>query len=177
MDVGCQTCGQLNPRDARECQYCGAVLPTPPPAARPARTGQGQAPRAHQGQAPRANQGQGPRANPWGGQISTRRRHGLKDPNAGLVVELLPGLCFFLGIGHMWAGEVALGIFLLVGYWFTLCTLIFLTVITFGLLLCVFPLYLIVWPGVPIASAIILQRRLLRERQQLVSASAVTYPH
>jgi hypothetical protein len=93
------------------------------------------------------------------------------------MAELLPGLCFFLGIGHMWAGEVALGIFLLVGYWITLCTLIILTAITFGLLLCVFPLYLIVWPGVPIASAIILQRRLLRERQQLVSASVVTYPY
>jgi hypothetical protein len=120
---------------------------------------------------------QAPRANPWGGRLHAQRMHGLKDPNIGLLLELLPGLCCFLGVGHIWAGEVARGLFLLVGYWITLWGLFFLTLITFGLLLCFFPIYLIVWPGIPIASAIVLQRRLLRERQQLVNASRSASPY
>lgn len=112
----------------------------------------------------------------WSGQVVVQRRHGLKDPNAGLLIELLPGLFFCLGIGRMWAGEVGLGLFLLFGYWMIQFTLFFLLVISGGLLLCFFPLYLLVWPGIPIASAIRLQRRLQRERQQLVTASAV-YPY
>ncbi|MFN8515214.1 MAG: hypothetical protein U0841_22040 [Chloroflexia bacterium] len=93
-----------------------------------------------------------------------------------MLIELLPGLFCFLGIGHMWAGEVGLGLFLLFGYWAVQFTLLFLLVISAGLLLCFFPLYLLVWPGVPIASAIMLQRRLQRERQRLVTASAA-YPY
>jgi hypothetical protein len=111
----------------------------------------------------------------WSQPVYERRSHGLKDPNTGLVAELIPGLFLFLGVGHMWAGEIALGLALLVGYWFALLALAFLTVITFGLLLCVFPIYLLMWPGVPIASAIILQRRLGREQQRLIRASAT--PH
>jgi hypothetical protein len=162
MDVGCQVCGQLNPPDARACQFCGAVLAGSPI---PRSTGQS---RWRRPTLP---------ASQWGEPAYALRSHGLKDPNTGMVAELLPGLFLFLGIGHIWAGQVALGILLMFGYWFVLAMLLFLTIISFGLLLCFFPFYLVVWPGVPIISAIVLQRRLQRERQQLVVASTSPHPY
>jgi hypothetical protein len=172
MDIGCQVCGQLNPPGTRACQYCGARMAETPPYDEPSvPRWRPTVPLMPQWQA-RAQA-----ADQWGYPLYAQRGHGLKDPNTGLVVELIPGLFFFLGIGHLWAGEIGLGLALLFGYWFALSALAFLTVITFGLLLCVFPIYLLMWPGVPIASAILLQRRLRRAQQQLVRASMSPHPY
>lgn len=70
------------------------------------------------------------------------------------MLELLPGLFGFLGIGHMYVGEVIRGVLLLVGYWafisFELLTL--LGVIGW----CLTPLNLLI----PIGSAFWLKRDL-----------------
>src|SRR5262245_12665793 len=100
MDVGCQVCGQLNPPDVRACQFCGAALAGTPISRSTAQ--------------PRWRR-LTPPADQWGQPTSAQRSHGLKDPNTGLVAELLPGLFLFLGIGHIWAGEVAVGILLMFG--------------------------------------------------------------
>lgn len=164
MNAVCQTCGRLNPPAAQQCQFCGASLPSTPLYQDPFRA------RPQQQSVP---------ADRWGaqGQGYATNPPGLKDPNTGLVIELLPGLFGFMGIGYIWAGEVALGIGLLIGYWVAGAMLAVLTVITFGLLLCFFPVYLLLWPGAPIISAIVLQRRMKRQQQQLVSASTYPYPY
>lgn len=164
MNAVCQTCGRLNPPGAQQCQYCGASLPSTPIYQDPFRSRPQQP--APPGDPWRA-QGPGPAAYPVG----------LKDPNTGLVLELLPGLFGFLGIGHIWAGEVALGVGLLIGYWVAGAMLAVLTLLTLGLLFCFFPIYLLLWPGAPIISAIVLQRRLQRQQQRLVSTSTYPYPY
>ena len=84
----------------------------------------------------------------------------VKDPNTGLLIEMIPGFFGFMGIGWLWAGETAIGIALLVGYWIFLVVEIMLMFVLIGF--CLLPFNLIA----PIASAILLQRR-LRERQAL----------
>ena len=162
MSVVCHSCGRLSPPGAQQCQYCGTSLPSTPIYQDPFRT-------RPQQQLP---DGQPFRAQP---PLYLAPNAGLKDPNTGMLVELLPGLFGFLGIGYIWSGEVALGVGLLLGYWLAGTLLAVMTVLTFGLLLCLFPIYLVLWPGAPIISAIILQRRLLRQQQQLVSASSYPY--
>jgi hypothetical protein len=161
MNAVCQTCGRLSPPGAQTCQYCGASLPSTPVYQDPFRA---------RPQRPSS-------ADPWGEQGYAQPIHGLKDPNTGLVLEVLPGLFGLLGIGHIWAGEVAIGVGLLLGYWVAWTFLALLTLVTFGLFLCFFPVYLLMWPGVPIISAIMLQRRLQRQQQQLVHASTTPYPY
>lgn len=39
------------------------------------------------------------------------------DPNLVMVVEILAGFFGFLGIGHMLAGEIGMGLMLLIGWW------------------------------------------------------------
>jgi hypothetical protein len=160
MDVGCQVCGQLNPPAVSACQYCGAPLSST----------------RHSASTTGSKRWQVPHARVWRGQVYLQRKHGLKDPNVGLLLELLPGLIFFLGIGHLWAGQLALGIALLFGYWFAGFMLIFFALLTALVSVWAFPFCLIIWPGVPIISAIMLQRRLQRERQRLVGASTSPYP-
>ncbi len=163
MNVACQTCGQLNPTDARQCQFCGASFGTTPVYRDPFRT---------RPQQPAL-------ADRWGGasQPYMVQPVGLKEPGIGLLIELVPGLFGFLGIGYMWSGEVALGVGLLFGYWMVGVLLTLFTILTVGLLLCCFPLFLLYYPGIPIISAVMLHRRLLRRQQALVSASAPLYPY
>lgn len=89
-----------------------------------------------------------------------------KDPGVGLALELI-GLVGLQGIGWLWAGEVAIGVGLLIG-WF-----VFLTVevlLMFALIgFCLVPLNLIV----PIASGVILMNR-LKARQ--AAPAAPTWP-
>jgi hypothetical protein len=82
-----------------------------------------------------------------------------KDPQTGLLLELI-GIFGFLGIGWLWAGETAIGIALLIGFWVFLGIEIFLSIFLIGL--CLLPLNVII----PIASAFLLQKR-LKERQAL----------
>ncbi len=82
-----------------------------------------------------------------------------KDPQTGLLLELI-GIFGFLGIGWLWAGETAIGMALLIGFWVFLGIEIFLSIFLIGL--CLLPLNLII----PIVSAFLLQKR-LKERQSL----------
>ena len=158
MNVACHTCGQLNSPEARQCQYCGAAIGSTPVYRDPFRI---------RPQQPLGVERWGDLQRPY-----ALPSVGLKEPGAGLLLELLPGLFGFVGIGYMWSGEVALGVGLLLGYWLMGGALVFLTFATFGLLACCFPLFLLYYPGVPIISAIMLHRRLLRQQQVLVRASA-----
>ena len=101
---------------------------------------------------------------------------GLKDPGTGLVLEVLPAFFGFYGIGYLWAGEVGLGLALLLGNWalwfaFGLFA-VFFSVFTFGLgLLCLgplLPLAILLYLVGPVISGLALQRR-LRARQVLAA--------
>ena len=76
-----------------------------------------------------------------------------KDPNVGLLLELI-GFLGFLGIGWIWAGETAIGIALLIGWFIFLTVEVLLIFVFIGI--CLTPLNLIV----PIASGVILMNRL-----------------
>ena len=41
----------------------------------------------------------------------------VKSPGAAVMLELLPGLSQIFGIGNIYAGNVAAGILLMLGYW------------------------------------------------------------
>lgn len=97
-----------------------------------------------------------------------------KDPAAGLLIELLPGLFGFLGIGYLWAGETLLGIALLLGYW-AFWAVVVATFATLGLLLCFLPFFTMFYFVAPTISALLLQRR-LRARQIIIAAPASVYP-
>ena len=147
MASGCRTCGTLNPAGATTCGYCGASLPSTPLyrdpfVSRPAPPAPPPSPPAV----------------------------ALKDPSTGLLLELLPGFCGFLGIGYLWAGETALGLGLLFGYWLFWAFVGVGIVVTFGLLLCLLPFFGLVYLAAPIVSALLLQQRL--RRRQLLAARA-----
>jgi hypothetical protein len=78
-----------------------------------------------------------------------------KDPQTALTIEIAAGLFGFLGMGHLYAGRTQEGILLLIGWWVVLVVavtvIIFLSVCTFGLGLCLFP---VVWLGGPIFSGL-----------------------
>lgn len=97
-----------------------------------------------------------------------------KDPSTGLVLELLPGLFGFLGIGRLWAGDVGIGIALLFGYWVFWALLGFFIVImsifTLGIAFCIVPA---VWIGVPVVSGLILRDKLARLQAQAVGLPRV----
>ena len=40
-----------------------------------------------------------------------------KDPAAALILEVIPGLLGFLGIGWLYAGDTTRGLLILIGYW------------------------------------------------------------
>jgi len=98
-----------------------------------------------------------------------------KDPSAGLLIELLPALFGFLGIGYLWAGETVLGLALLFGCWAFWGIVAVVTALSFGLLLCLFPFFILLYLTAPIVSALLLQRR-LRARQALAVNPYPTYP-
>jgi len=111
-----------------------------------------------QPQYPQPSYGQPPYQQPPYGQPPYGQPQ--KDPSVGLLLELL-GFLGFLGIGWLWAGETAIGIVLLVGWFVFLGVEFLLFFIAIGF--CLTPLNLIV----PIASGIILMNRL--KKKQLVT--------
>ena len=155
MAIDCQTCGTLNPDRSTVCEYCGAGLPAP-------------ALRRDPFVQRRASQVT-PAYTPSMAYAGTT-----KDPSAGLLIELLPGLFGFLGIGYLWAGETALGIALLLGYWAFWAIVAVVTVLSFGLLLCFFPFFFLLYFAAPIASALLLQRRLRARQALLVNPYAIS---
>lgn len=162
MAIGCQTCGTLNSERATACDYCGASLP---------------APSAYRDPFVRRRM-----ATPIAGAYGTpapvapgsRSARSVNDPSAGLLIELLPGLFGFLGIGYLWAGETLLGVALLLGYWAFWAIVAVATIATFGLLLCFFPFLIALYFAAPIISALLLQRR-LRARQAIVVSLSAPY--
>jgi hypothetical protein len=103
--------------------------------------------------------GQGPYGQPPYGQPPYGQAP--KDPNVGLILELI-GFLGFLGIGWIWAGETAIGIALLIGWFIFLTVEIVLIFVFIGL--CLTPLNLIV----PIVSGVLLMNR-LKARQAAVA--------
>jgi hypothetical protein len=89
-----------------------------------------------------------------------------KDPTTGLLLELI-GLFGFAGIGWLWAGETAIGVALLLGFWAFLAVEVFLMFIVIGF--CLLPFNLII----PIVSGVMLQNRLKARQAQL---AAQQYP-
>ena len=86
------------------------------------------------------------------------------DPNLVLVVELIGGFFGFLGIGHMLAGEVGLGIMLLIGWWIYSAFVWIVVLLTLGLAGCVFgPINLVA----VIFSALMARNTVLRQRGML----------
>ncbi len=164
MAVGCRTCGTLNPDRSTRCQYCGADLPATP---------------AYRD--PFVRQRPGPQVlapySPQAARAATYPSVGaVKDPAAGLLIELLPGFFGFLGIGHLWAGETLLGIALLLGYWAFWSIVAVVTIASFGLLLCFLPFFILLYFAAPIVSALVLRRR-LRARQALAANPYPAYPY
>jgi len=64
--------------------------------------------------------------------------HGGPEPGIAVILEILPGLMIqTFGIGNIYAGNVAAGLFMMIGYWV-------LTVI--NALLCIVVVGFITWP-------------------------------
>ncbi len=163
MAIGCRTCGTLNPDRSTVCAYCGANLPAPALRRDPfVRHRAAQVTPTY------------PATLAYTGSYPARGA--TKDPSAGLLIELLPGLFGFLGIGYLWAGETVLGIALLLGYWAFWSIVAVITILSFGLLLCFLPFFILLYLAAPIASALLLQRR-LRARQALMVNPYATTPY
>lgn len=80
-----------------------------------------------------------------------------KDSGLAFLIELIPGLFGFLGIGHMYAGQVTRGVLLLIGYW---AFISFEILAMLGLVgWCLTPLNVLI----PIGSAFWLKREMDRE--------------
>ncbi|HEY8596939.1 MAG TPA: hypothetical protein VIL85_00835 [Thermomicrobiales bacterium] len=163
MAMSCRTCGTLNPDHSTLCEYCGASLPTPTPRRDPFV-------QRHPSQSTPAY----PPTMAYA--VSYPVRGATKDPSAGLLIELLPGLFGFLGIGYLWAGETALGLALLLGYWAFWAIVAVVTILSFGLLLCFLPFFILLYLAAPIVSALLLQRR-LRSRQAVIINPYGTSPY
>jgi TM2 domain-containing membrane protein YozV len=81
-----------------------------------------------------------------------------KDAGLAFVLEVLAGLFGFLGIGHMYSGQVGRGVTLLLVLWaYTAFEVVFVFV-TFGFGLCFLPAMGLVHLGAPIVSALWLKR-------------------
>lgn len=181
MAVACRTCGHQNPDGSTSCQYCSRSLqPTsipyyPPP------TQVVEASSQPQDQGGYAYPGQGgayrqaPGANTPGQQHYYAGQYGvqsappsvvrviaMKDPGTGLLLEILPALFGLAGIGWLWAGEIGIGIALLIGYWVFIGIEVLLMFILIGF--CLVPFNFII----PIVSAFLLHKR-LKERQALAA--------
>lgn len=191
MAIACRTCGNENPDGAAYCQYCGAGLqqarpplaaypqpvPAPPPAPAPYPQPTASAP-GYQQPSGGAFQPQVPARLPAPAvypQVVVAAPVGYKDPSTGLLLEMIPGFFGFLGIGRMWAGEVGLGVGLLLGYWavWFICGL--LIVLTVGILgICLGPLLFVLYFAAPITSGILLQKK-LKQQQQLPATTAMPF--
>jgi TM2 domain-containing membrane protein YozV len=80
-----------------------------------------------------------------------------KDSGLALILEILPGLFGFLGIGYMYAGYTTRGILQLVGWWIILAIAFVISAATAGIgFLCFAPFAI----GVPIVSGLLLKERM-----------------
>ena len=71
---------------------------------------------------------------------------GSKDPTAAVLLEVLPALCLqVFGIGNIYAGNVLVGVLIMVGYWLT-CLV--------NLALCFILIGFLTWPLTFVAFAV-----------------------
>jgi hypothetical protein len=172
MALGCRTCGTLNPDRATVCEYCGASLPSTPLYGHdPFRSRRQERREVVPSMAQTPPRPMYPAYPPAGAYAPAP-----KDPSTGLLIELIPGFFGVLGVGYLWAGELALGLALLLGYWFFWGAVMVATFLTFGLLLCFFPFFILLYFAAPIVSALALQRR-LRARQLPPLVARAPYPY
>lgn len=153
----------MNPDRSSDCAYCGASLPSTPLYQDPFRTHRFQ----QQAIVPYV-----PQSAPLVTYLPIA-----KDPSTALLIELIPGLFGFLGIGYLWAGETALGLVLLIGYWSFWALIGVMTVLTLGLLLCFFPFFIMFFFAAPIVSAVLLQKRLRQRQAQLLQLAYAQQPY
>lgn len=168
--IACQTCGNQSPAGSMACQYCGAAL-------------RGQSPGPQEWQPPSATQPTPARAVTPARWVEPRPAAyppayyrpappQPKDPSTGLLLELIPGLFGFLGIGRLWAGDIGIGLALLFGYWvfwgFVWFSLTIMAIFTLGLAFCFIPLF---WIGAPVISGL-----LLRDKLQRLQRGAMGFP-
>lgn len=83
---------------------------------------------------------------------------GQKDPGLAFLLELLPGQLGFAGLGHIYSGQVARGVLLLVAYWVFVSFEIGLMALLVGF--CMLPLNLVI----PILSAFWVRQELQKRR-------------
>lgn len=74
-------------------------------------------------------------------------REPVRDPSVGFLLEILPGLFGFLGLGHMYSGQVARGVAFMLVYWAFLFVELMLLMMVVGI--CLLPFNLLI----PIGSA------------------------
>ena len=68
-----------------------------------------------------------------------------KDRGVALILEILPGLFGFLGIGWIYTGNLTVGISALIGFWVLIAIEVFIVIITVGFgACCVLPLNIII---------------------------------
>jgi TM2 domain-containing membrane protein YozV len=186
--ISCPKCGNPMPANAQYCPTCGhtnafvapssAVPPstpgpdapestfaTPPPVQQYGQT-QDLSPHAAQQypQAPTPSYGQPPQYNYQYQQQVGVAGVPQRDPTVALLLELL-GYIWFLGIGHIYGGRIARGVWLLIGYWlyWGIVAFLFLTLVL-APIGCVMA---IIWPVVPILSGLWIKRDLERDNAML----------
>ena len=117
--IACQSCSTLNPDDARFCKNCGSLLST-----QVIQTpGRGQQP-AISPTVP-VQQYQQP------GQVYIQQPS--KDRSIALILEIIPGLFGFLGIGWIYGGKTGTGVAWLIGFLFWTVTATIISVATAGI--------------------------------------------
>ena len=123
----CQVCGSQNSDDAKFCKNCGAPIALDS-IQKPGETLQG---------------GEGyPPTVPFAPQpVQTYAQRPPKDRSIALILEILPGLFGFLGIGWIYSGNTTAGVIWLIGFliWTAMATLI--SVLTGGIgIICWLPI-------------------------------------
>lgn len=64
-----------------------------------------------------------------------------KDMGTALVLEILGGIFQIFGIGHFYAGNPLIGIFVMIGYWMWLIVGVLIAVVTLGIGLLLLPVF------------------------------------
>lgn len=84
-----------------------------------------------------------------------------KDTGLAMILEILPGLFGFLGIGHIYAGYTTTGILLLIGWMVAIVVMSIISGLTLGVgLICQVPLMIV---G-PVVSGLMLKSNMEKPR-------------
>lgn len=78
-------------------------------------------------------------------------KHNSPIPTIAVIAELIGGYFLFLGIGWLIAGDILMGILLLVGYWIFAAIVGFIVTLSLG---CLWPVAFGLYIAIPIISAV-----------------------